>query len=247
MTSPVESVAVGIIAGGSDDKDKQDLQSCDWKACTHNHTKKPAYPQNGTVARNGSYSEDWVGAGLEPWVKYGPGINSRATLADYRDETKKAAYAVTAAALVHPAYHTQKHHLISVNLFDNVPDLSHDAKLIGYNVNHKNNGVCLPTYVADIVQHDLQCHRGSHPNNEYNVHIVPLLEQIELRCIKYCQSDAAGTVENQGKLIGDLNRLSQRVEGQIKGWKWLLRSDAHNERTKSKADYAKRLQPQGAQ
>jgi hypothetical protein len=145
---------------------------------------------------------------------------------------------------VHPAYHTQKHHLISVNLFDNVPKLSHDAKLIGYDVNHKNNGVCLPSYVADIVQHDLQCHRGSHPNNEYNVHITPLLREIENRCVTYCESDKAGEVAGQHKLMGDLNRLSRRIEGNIRTWKWLLRSDAKNERKQAADALAERMKKQ---
>jgi len=225
-----ENVAPGIIISGQDNKPKH---KCDWKDCSETHEKKISYPEGGTVSRNSSYEKDWVSAKLEPWEKYGPGLNSKATLSDYSAETPKAKYRFNAAAMNHPAYHTQKHHLISVNLFGNVTKLSHDAKLIGYDVNHKNNGICLPTYVIDIIQHDLQCHRGSHPNNLYNSKITPLLRNLEKICIRYCKVDSSCDAEPQKNLTDDLNALSRRIEMQIKTWKWLLRKDAINERQKS--------------
>lgn len=224
-----------LVAVVAEENKNVQLVSCDWKTCPETHEKKPSYPGNGTVSRNSSYSSDWVAEGLEPWEKYGPGTNSRATLKDYKKETPKAKYAVTASQLEYPEYHTQKHHLLSVNLFSNVSKLSHNAKLITYDVNHKNNGVCLPTYVIDIVQHDLQAHRGSHPNNLYNSKISPLLMNLENRCVEYCGIDVNGTIERQQMLMDDLNRLSRRVELQIKGWRWLLRSNAKAEREQSKA------------
>jgi hypothetical protein len=181
-----------------------------------------------------------VAANLEPWVKYGDGIDSKATMHDFVAETPKAAYASTAAALKHPQYHTQKHHLISVNLFGDVPDLSDNAKLIGYDVNHKNNGVCLPTYVVDIVRHDLQCHRGSHPNNLYNVHISPLLSDEEQKCVEYCHADFDGKMDTQMSLIKRLNQISRRIESKVKSWQWLLRTEALSERQDSQAKLAAR-------
>lgn len=235
MTEIGESVAVAVIAL-ADEQEK--LVDCKWKDCPGEiHKKKPPYPENGNVKRNSSYSADWVAAGLEPWVKHGPGKDSKATLADYRAETPKARYAATAAALEHPEYHTQKHHLISVNLFGNVSKLAHDAKLIGYDVNHKNNGICLPTYVVDIIRHDLQAHRGSHPNNLYNSKISPLLRNIEKLCVDYCKVDTQGDADNQKRLIDDLNRLSRRTEDQIRSWRWLLRKGAIKEREESAAMY----------
>ena len=239
MSELFEPVAIGIITS-TDTEEDQNKISCEWKNCKVNHTKKPEYPKNGNTERNSSYNEDWVKAGLEPWEKYGSGTDSQATLNDYKDETPNASYTKPAASLTYPAYHTQKHHLISVKLFKNVKDLDHDAKLIGYDVNHKKNGICLPSYVVDIVQHDLQCHRGNHPNDFYYVNIVPLLAEAEKRCIKYCHSDISGRVENQKNLINDLNNISQRVESKIKNWKWLLRSEATNERKESRYQLANR-------
>ena len=211
---------------------------CDWKVCKKTHAKKISYPNNGKIARSSTYRTAWVAAKLEPWEKHGNGIDSEATLTDYRAETPAAAYAVTAAALKYPEYHTQKHHLISVSLFKPVSKLSHNAKLIGYDVNHKNNGSCFPSYVADIVRHDLQCHRGGHPKLLYYDHIDPLLRAMEKRCIEYCEADLNCNTESQKDLIDDLNRLSTKCYGQIKAWKWLLRSNAIAERAQSKARYA---------
>src|SRR6267378_7555817 len=174
MTQSLLSMAPDLEVPNQDKGEK-----CKWEVCKKSHKSTINYPGGGTVARNSTYENDWVQAGLEPWEPNGTGKKSFATtdssqrLKDYRKETPKAKYAIGASRMQDPEYHTQKHHLISVNLFKGVKKLSKDAKLIGYDVNHKNNGVCLPTYVLDIVRHDLQCHRGSHPNNFYNSKIKP--------------------------------------------------------------------------
>lgn len=217
------------------DEEKKTLHECKWKDCKKEHERAIQYSENGTVDRNGSYATDWVNAGLEPWILYGPGTKSGATLTDYRQETPKAKYAINAAAMNHPAYHTQKHHLISINLFKNVTKLSHNAKLIDYDVNHKNNGICLPTYIADIIQHDLQCHRGNHPSNLYNSKIAPHLKRIQNLCIKYCTGDLSCDTSSQKVLMEDLNNLSRRIETMVKTWKWLLRKNALQERIQSQA------------
>lgn len=230
MTEFGESIA---IPGAGSGEDAADLVACDWKDCTTNHMKKPSYPGGGNLERNGSYAKDWVNAGLEPWELYGPGTSSQATLSEYQAETPAARYATTAAALTHPEYHTQKHHLISVNLFGGVPDLAHNARLIGYDANHANNGSCFPSYVLDIVQHDLQCHRGQHPKVLYNDKIRPLLANLENRCRAYCKIDIGGEVTRQSDLMKDLNRLSVRIYSNIKAWKYLLRKNALAERDQS--------------
>jgi hypothetical protein len=237
MTEVIEGVAVAL-----DTSKPENLQKCDWKNCEKTHTKSISYPSGGTVDRNSSYASAWASAGLEPWKLYGDGTDSRAKLPDFRKETPAAAYAVSAAALKHPEYHTQKHHLISINLFKSVADLSHNAKLIGYDVNHKKNGSCFPSYVADIVRHDLQCHRGRHPKLLYNDNVDPLLRAIEKRCLAYCELDVDGDTTRQQDLIDDLNRLSARCYNQIRAWKWLLRSAAIAERAQSRARLAG-LQP----
>ncbi len=236
MTEIGEKVAIPGVS--MDEQDKKKVK-CDWKDCQTTHDKKPKYPKGGTVKRNNSYKTDWVNAKLEPWEAdmYGPGKDSKASLQDYRKETPAASYAPAAAAMKHPKYHTQKHHLISINLFGGYKKLSHDAELIGYDVNHKNNGICLPSYIVDIVRHDLQCHRSGHKDELYNDKIKPLLKKLQDRCVKYCIMDSKGTGEHQAKLMEDLNRISRRVERKILDWKWLVRSNAHAERKSSKERY----------
>jgi A nuclease family of the HNH/ENDO VII superfamily with conserved AHH len=243
MTQLGEGVQVGVLRPPAEGPPPK---KCKWKNCKTNHSHDIAYPEGGTVDKNGSYASDWVGADLEPWKKYGDGRDSLAQKADFLAETPGASYVSTAVGLKHPAYHTQKHHLVSVKLFKDVPDLSYNGKLVGYDVNHKNNGVCLPSYVADIVRHDLQCHRGNHPNSLYYDHLDPLLGDLEARSRTYCHADFDGDMVVQKGLVGDIDRLSKRTEGQIKSWKWLLRSDATQERSDSKAAYAKRLANQGS-
>jgi hypothetical protein len=235
MTDINEPVAVALPSQQQEDKK---LQKCDWKECKTNHENNISYPSGGILTRSSGFSAQWVSAGLEPWQKYGPGKNSQATISDYRADAPGAAYVATAAALVFPAYHTQKHHLVSINLFSGVPKLSHNAKLVDYDVNSSPNGVCLPSFIVDIVQHDLQCHRGKHPNALYNDKVRPLLAELEVQCVKYCHSDLNGTGDRQERLVADLNRLSMRTERMIRSWKWLLRSDAISERKQSSARYA---------
>jgi hypothetical protein len=233
MTQVGEAIAIEV-----DVVENVQTHDCEWKECKKNHEKAITYPKGGTVERNGTYASDW--AAIEPWKLYGDGTDSKATLSDYRGETPGAAYAATAAAMTHPAYHTQKHHLISVKLFKDVKKLSHNAELIKYDVNDKANGVCLPSYVVDIVRHDLQCHRGSHRNDLYYDKITPLLKRIEDNCVKYCEADLDCDTTPQKELIADLERLSARTLSQVRAWKWLLRSNALAERLESRQKLASR-------
>lgn len=238
MTNLLDGMGIGLL---DEPATPPAPKKCDWKKCKTNHTQDISYPAGGTVDKSGGYADDWVGANLEPWKKYGDGCDSLARRPDFLAETPGASYVATASALKHPAYHTQKHHLVSVKLFKDVPDLGHNGKLVDYDVNHKNNGVCLPSYVVDIVRHDLQCHRGNHPNSLYYDHVRPLLIALEERCIQYCHSDFDGDMTSQKTLVDGIDRLSRRTELQILAWRWLLRSDAAQERIDSKAAYARRL------
>lgn len=213
------------------------LVKCEWHDCHTTHQRKPTYPKGGKVTRTNGYAQNWIAANLEPWKLRGPGKNPRATLPDFRNETPKAISAAIAAGKVHPEYLTQKHHLISINLFKDVTKLSKDAELIGYDANHKNNGMCLPNYVVDIVQHDLQCHRGSHTNALYNDKIKPMLRNLEKKSIHYCVMDVIGDASTQMTLMDDLNLISRRIEGKIKNWTFLLRKNALKERLESNSRF----------
>ena len=171
-------------------------------------------------------------------MKYGAGLDTKPTLAEYRVDTPKARYAIRASKMKHPEYHTQKHHLISVSLFKPLSKLKFNAKLVSYDVNHPHNGACYPTYMIDIARHDLQAHRGSHTNELYYDKVRPKLKAIETACLVYCTHDQKCDTTPQKVLVKDLDGLSSTAEANLKAWAWLLRSAAKAERIKSKARYA---------
>ena len=225
-TQPGSSVA-------NSDK-KQKTYICDWKNCkghpediNHKYRNPEGNTNRGNATSGKDYETEWIYENLEPWQLYGNGNNPRATYDDFakdNDPSKPWNENIINKALndvTYPAYVTQKHHLISVNLFDSVPELAHNAKLVGYNVNDKENGVCLPYFKIDIVQHNLQCHRGSHPA-AYNEKILLLLKTLQKKSISYCQSD------NQYLLKEKINKISERILDHINNWRpgWYLTSSA---------------------
>ncbi len=139
----------------------------------------------------------------------------------------------------YPEYETQKHHLIPENILLSFKSLSHNAKLAGYRINTPENGICLPYYVIDIVQHDLQCHRGNHPSKgvgSYGWEVRSALEKVEQKAENYCRDDkTTNSVSNQ--LINKLNELSKMFDVQINSWQLLLRKRAHEERMESKNSF----------
>jgi hypothetical protein len=212
-----------------------DLVDCEWKNCRKNHSTKPNYPNDGVVGYNNSYAEDWVNAGLEPWVRYKNGKDAKGTAKEYKKESSR--FADKASSLKYPQYHTHKHHLIPVKSIDKFNTLKHNAKLIGYDINHPNNGACLPTYQIDIVQHDLQRHRGSHPK-KYKKAVAKLLRSVEKMSSKYCILDSNGEKKQQLRLISDLNRKSKHIYELIKSWQLLVHKKALIYRARSQARFA---------
>lgn len=65
------------------------------------------------------------------------------------------------------------------------------------------------------------------------------LRQIEKKCMHYCNLERGGGIETQKNLINDLNMLSERAKRKIIEWQWLVRKDAHAERTESYQRYEK--------
>lgn len=222
-----------------EEKEKKKFK-CDWKNCEGGHKTNinKKYSRNGSINKGKStsgeeYENEWVSVGLEPWVKNGGyGADPMMTREDYEAEFPKGVKPRTAGlidkAMKSPKkYVTQKHHIISVGLFKNFSNLSNNAELIGWNVNDKTNGICLPYFTGDIVRHDLQCHRGQHPAL-YNKNLSAMLRKLEKKCLKYCNN-------NQRELVSKLDMYSKRVEGHILNWTegWFIRASAEKERALS--------------
>ena len=214
-------------------EDEDKTHKCDWKDCKGKH-KKPIYYSNKLkLKRSNNYEKKWVQVGLEPWVIHGAGIDSKASPEEYKKADGRKSMVAKAIQLNYPAYHTQKHHLISIHLFKQFDKLKKNAELAGYDVNHPKNGICLPSFKFDIIQHDLQLHKGPHPQDLYNDKIEPFLEKLEVRLSKIC-SDKADGKHHQKETIKQLDTLSNYLYKKIKNWDYLLRTEALEDR-----DFAK--------
>lgn len=182
---------------------------CDWMDCkSHDTDINPIYPRDGEPCdKSTTYSKKWVKAGLEPWVlrgHTGRDIKSKVTWDMYwalgKGIGKKPKSAVVRddwELVQKDLYSTQKHHLISVHLMPSYEKLSHNAKLVGYNINSKENGICLPYYQMDMVKHDLPAHRGSHAEEYYDKHVKKYLEELELEIISYCASGKQFSIQEK--------------------------------------------------
>jgi hypothetical protein len=222
-------------------EEEQKRYPCKWNDCKGKHSEdiNPSYPSKGSTSKGAAtsganYEAEWIRAGLEPWVLRGPGLDRKPTAAEYGAEldlTKarnRNMVNKSVEEFSHPAYMTQKHHVVSVHLFDDFKKLAYDARLVDYNVNDKENGICLPYFIADIVRHDLQCHRGPHPPM-YDERVSVLLRDLEQRCIHFCD------VGMQPQVKQELEAIAQRVIRHIEQWRpgWYLRSNAPAERAQS--------------
>ncbi len=226
-------------AQSSGSKENPKTYKCKWSNCKGNHKKVIRYPKGGTAKRKSGFDKKWVAAGIEPWMLHGPGENTYPTSDEYFAELRTKSSGNrrkcnTYANYEHPMYATQKHHALPVSSFKDFPILRKNINLIGYNVNHHKNGICLPTFTIDIPRHDLQCHRGPHPALYFDK-ISKRLQDIESETENYCHKDIQGNMSYQKALVDDLNEESEEVIGLIRHWEYLLRSNAHEDRKSSEA------------
>jgi hypothetical protein len=213
---------------------------------------EPKYDDKGRYTKNSTYESDWekedVKDGeerppIEPWDLWGPGrYRNPGDFDTYMDELtsktspKNIEICTNAEERAQNSngrrYATQKHHLISVELFGGYSDLAFNSKLVNWDINDKDNGGCFPTFIYDIFRHDLQAHRGPHPG-KYDDNVGDLLTAIEDRCVDYCKNDADGKKAKQESLKQELEALSDFIYTQLINWEWFLRSDALAERQAS--------------
>jgi hypothetical protein len=213
------------------------IYNCEWRCAPgqkgpHDakwHLKQPPYPKGGRNDRDEGAPGTWKDSDhLVPWLypSKDDGINSLHTDRDYHIARGKPA-----SAYPYPEYATEGHHLISCDLFkeSEYPELVHNALLMGYDINCKENGFHVPAFVVDIVCHDLQHHASSHSWSapaplEYDLDekVAPLLTQLQERCYRYCTADPEGSAEAQKRILADLHRTSDVVRGKLKRWRWYL-------------------------
>jgi hypothetical protein len=233
MTQVGEGVAVMLMLPES----TSTIYNCDWR-CTpgqsgkHDgkwHMADPPYPKGGKAERDDGAPKSWKDThNLVPWLypEKADGVDSYHTDREYH-----IARGSPASSYPYPTYATEGHHCISCDLFkeSEYPELVHNALLLGYDVNCKENGYHVPAYVVDIVCHDLQHHASSHTwsapaplKYDLDEKSAPLLTQLQERQYKYCTSDPEGKAESQKRLLADLHAVSDIVRGKLKRWRWYL-------------------------
>ena len=150
---------------------------CKWHDCKK-HQSPVIYPGKGVLKR-GSLSS-WPHPSEKPGL---PAQTTKITDEDFfrqKDGTKKREN-VSANN-----YKYQRHHVIPVQVFNSLSDLKKDLEFLGYNINiHAENGICLPFRIKDLVWHDLQYHRGSHPI--YTAKVKKRVEDIMSVCESLCE------------------------------------------------------------
>ena len=231
MTQVGEGVTL-LLSAGSDT-----IHGCEWRCAPgqtgkHDfkcHLKEPSYPKGGKAERDDGAPGRWKDTHyLVPWLypTKDDGIDSLHENKDYHIARGKAA-----SAYPYPEYATEGHHLVSCDLFkeSEYPELVHNALLMSYDVNCKENGYHVPAFIVDTVSHDLQHHASSHAwsepaplEYELDHKAAPLLAQLQERSYRYCQSDPQGTITAQALIIEDLKQVSDVVRGKIKRWTWFL-------------------------
>lgn len=192
---------------------KPALYKCEWKICPGKvHEKKPEYgkgsTKRGDATSGDGYREDWINNKMQPWQLHGKGKYNADKIRKANEKHADNKY---------PEYRTQAHHLISVKLFDSVPNLAKNAELVKYNVNDKENGIMLPRYTIDIVQHNLQRHCGSHAPM-YNENVSKFLKNLQDKSQTWCKKNLQEFVKRS------LEMYSLRIKQNIQDWKngWLL-------------------------
>ncbi|GGN29945.1 MULTISPECIES: AHH domain-containing protein [Marinomonas] len=188
------------------------------------------------ITRRLGFNRQWENEQLQPWLSQGTGqalptpfhdpkhdaweLGFKGFISPVSRQRMKQSAANPSAGSPYPV---QGHHLIPVSVFGSTQfkKLRKNIRLIGWDVNDPENGIFLPVLAPDMLRHNLQMHRGPHPN-DYHQAVELELEQIAEKCLDYCKTG------NQKQLIKQINKLSKRIASKIQNWDpdYLLREDS---------------------
>lgn len=177
-------------------------KKCKWKDCDSKHEFTITYPNNGIVVRKG----------LRDWSH----PSAMITFDIHKPAFKKGTVA--------PAYPFQRHHIIPCAVFKELPKISHNLKLLGFDINNEGlNGISLPTKPKDIVWHDLQYHRGYHKT--YNDNVKLALKDLEKTMVAdFCKK------EEQIKMWEEIAKEVKDYKTRILKWEIPLYPDSFQKR-----------------
>lgn len=167
-------------------------QPCGWKSDCQKHHTVVGYPKGGILGRTSLSGWTHPSAML---LKENP-----TTINDTHTSIKLGGKKVSGQN-----YSFQRHHVIPVQAFNNLPDLKDNLELLGYNINIQDqNGISLPFRIKDLVWHDLQFHRGSHP--AYTTIVTNRVRKIMNTSKRYCEKGEQSTLWDLIKEEVDLCR-----------------------------------------
>lgn len=187
---------------------------CRWKACAKKHKFNIKYDNNGVVKRTA----------LGNWAHPSSICTYKIVCKKARIVYKQGKYKNCNSSTAYN-YPIQKHHVIPCAVIKVLPRIKHNLKLLGYDINNEGlNGISLPAKPEDIVWHDLQFHKGSHPM--YNDEVEKDLKDLEAKCEHFCKTD------DQMKLLQEIDKKVAKYRSKIIKWVWPLHSTSLQTRTK---------------
>lgn len=185
---------------------------CKWKVCVKKHKFNIKYDNDGVIKRTALGNWTHPSSIYEIVCKKDRIVYKKGKYKNYKSST---AY----------NYPIQKHHVIPCAVIKLLAKIKHNLKLLGYDINNEVlNGISLPAKPEDIVWHDLQFHKGSHPM--YNDRVEIDLKDLEAKCEHFCKTD------NQMQLLQEMDKKVAKYRRNIIKWTWPLHSNSLQVRIK---------------
>lgn len=185
---------------------KEGTVKCLWTKCDEKHEFDIKYPNDGIVERKA----------LGEW--------SHPSSFGYKE------YKTNITDTTSTTYTKRKHHVIPVNVYEKLPTISANLKVLGYDINDEGyNGLALPFRTQDLAFHDLQFHRGSHP--VYDGNVERAIGDLESKCETFCKTG------NQVSLWDSIEKFVKGFKQEIITWQWPLHSYSETQRGIENTDH----------
>lgn len=177
-------------------------KACGWQDDCQKHKKAVGYPRKGMLDRRPLI--DWPHPSIGKTKSYKTNIKDKHKRGEFKGQM------VTAKN-----YKYQRHHVLPVEVFQNIKPMKKNLKLLRYDINvFAENGICLPFRPQDMMWHDLQCHRGSHP--EYTAIVEQRVQDIMNECGQFCKNG------QQSKLWDMIEKAAKTCIKEIKNWSLMI-------------------------
>lgn len=200
------------------DADEDGDKKCAWKTCKEKHAFNITYADNGKVTRSN----------LGEWIHPG---------AIYTEVYKSDQY--PNSGITDKNYAIRRHHVIPCKVYEKLPDLSENLRLLGYDINNEfYNGMACAYRDEDVVWHNLQPHRGNHQS--YSDKVKNNLTEVQTECLTFCSDN------KQIELWETIQKKVKEYREEILNWNWELLGGATAQRDKTFMQFSDQKKvPQG--